>query len=98
MGCGYKLLCELRALSGLKPAGIEQRQHVAADPVQVCFRCMRWHTQPVPCDHDSTLACLSCGKPRGYRWNDRHGKVAGTAVECWTCWLAKQGFRAAVAP
>jgi hypothetical protein len=58
---------------------------------------MRWHAPPVPCEHDSTKPCLTCGKPRGYRWNDRDGTLAGRAVECWACWLARQDFGVGVA-
>jgi hypothetical protein len=56
--------------------------------VNICWRCMLWHGQPNPCDHDSTKPCLTCGQPRGYRWGRRDGTPLGRAVECWRCWEA----------
>jgi hypothetical protein len=46
---------------------------------------MRFHSAPVPCGHDSTLPCFTCGEPRGYRWTGDDGKAGGRAIECWFC-------------
>jgi hypothetical protein len=59
-----------------------------AQPI-ICPRCMQWHPPPL-CDHDSTLPCLTCGCPRGYRWSGPKGEVVGRPIECWRCWYAAQ--------
>jgi hypothetical protein len=61
----------------------------AAKPKIICYRCMRWHEPPM-CDHDATLSCLTCGRPRGYRFSGPKGELRGRAIECFQCWFTAQ--------
>jgi hypothetical protein len=60
--------------------------------LEICFACCTWHAVPVPCDHDSTLPCMTCGKPRGYRWLGNDRKEVKPRVRCWTCWATAEGL------
>jgi hypothetical protein len=55
----------------------------------ICLACMRFHAPP-KCDHDSTLPCMTCGRPRGYRFGGPKGELRGSARECFRCWYAAQ--------
>jgi hypothetical protein len=58
------------------------------DPIGVCFACGLWHAPPLPCDHDCTAPCMTCGNPRRLRWNGNDRKPAAPKRTCWTCWAS----------
>lgn len=49
----------------------------------LCLACMLWH-EPPQCQHDPGRGCLTCGRPRGYRFRDNDGRPH-RAVECFRC-------------
>lgn len=71
------------------PASARLPGRLAPVTAELCLACMRYHPPP-QCDHDATLLCQFCLKPRGYRWSEADGEAAGRANQCWWCWRGKE--------